>query len=175
MESRGELQVGERIGGRFEVVAFVGWGGFGEVYRMRDLRLDTEVAVKILRSAERQLPQVRADFLEEARRQARLRDHPHVVIIYEAPELRHRGGPFPMIVMEWMAGGSLQGRLAGGRRLAVGEACRLGAEVAWALERAAQEGLVHRDVKPLNVLLDGEGRAKLGDFGIAKVMRHGIH
>ncbi len=93
-----ELHIGEVVGERFRVLAYLGGGGFGEVYRMQDLRLQTEVAVKILRAGDRRLPEARADFISEARKQAQLRKIPHVVTIYEAGELEYHGVAFPYIV-----------------------------------------------------------------------------
>ena len=167
-----ELQVGEELGTRFRVTAFLGGGSFGEVYRMRDLQLDIDVAVKILRTVERSLPEARASFVNEARKQARLRHVPHVVLIYEAGELDYRGNPFPYIVMELLEGGNLRDRMDGEELAPVAEVCRFGAEIALALVAAAELNLVHRDIKPLNVLLDAHGHAKLSDFGLAKVSEH---
>ena len=106
-----ELQVGEELGTRFRVLGFLGGGSFGEVYRMRDLQLEIDVAVKILRASERSLPEARASFIAEARKQAKLRHVPQVVVIHEAGELEYRGSPFPYIVMELLeacAGGSVR-------------------------------------------------------------------
>ena len=167
-----ELQMGEALGTRFRVTAFLGGGSFGEVYRMRDLQLDIDVAVKILRAAERTLPDARESFVAEARKQARLRHVPQVVVIYETGELDYRGGPFPYIVMELLVGGSLRDRISKEQPAPVAEACRFGAEIAVALIAAAEQNLIHRDIKPLNVLLDARGHAKLSDFGLAKVSEH---
>ena len=165
-----ELQVGEELGTRFRVLGFLGGGSFGEVYRMRDLQLEIDVAVKILRASERSLPEARASFIAEARKQAKLRHVPQVVVIHEAGELEYRGSPFPYIVMELLEGGSLRGRISKERPAPVADACRFGAEIAVALTAAAEQNLIHRDIKPLNVLLDAHGHAKLSDFGLAKVL-----
>ncbi len=154
-----ELPIGEVIDARFRVLAYLGGGGFGEVYRMQDITLEREVVVKILRAEERRLPEARAEFIAEGRKQARLRDDANVVTIYEAGELRYRGEPFPYIVMECLHDGQLP----------VAKACRLGAELAGVLA-VAEQNRIHREVKPLNTLLDAQGHAKLDDLGLAKVL-----
>ena len=165
-----ELQVEEELGTRFRVTAFLGGGSFGEVYRMRDLRLDLDVAVKIMRAAERSSPEARASFIAEARKQARLRHVPQVVGIYETGELDYHDGPFPYIVMELLEGGSLRDRIKQEQPMPLAEACFFGVEIALALTAAGEEHLIHRDIKPANVLLDTHGHAKLSDFGLAKVL-----
>ena len=165
-----ELQNGEVIGERFKVLEYLGGGTFGEVYRAEDLNLQTEIALKILRAPARAVAADRQGFLEEARRQATLRDRQHVVPIYDAGEVPHQRGPLPFIAMRYLPGGSLADRLAARYWLGVEGACRIGAEIASALAAAAAKHIVHRDVKPLNILLDEDGHAWLADFGLAKAM-----
>ena len=153
---------GGRPLGRFELLEEVGAGSFGTVYRARDPQLDRFVAVKIPRAG--QLTG-RADldrFLREARSVARLR-HPGIVPIHEVGE--HDGLPF--LVSEYIQGLALSDRMSAGR-LPPREAAELVAAVADALHYAHGQGVVHRDVKPSNVLLDAGGRPHLMDFGLAK-------
>ena len=159
------------IDGRFELIARLGGGGMGLVWRARDLMLQREVALKEVRSPDpavygsdpSEAHVVRERVLREAQALARLH-HPNVVTIYhivDTPELAH-----PWLVMELVTGGSLEGRLKQGT-LTVPEAARIGRGVLAALRAAHAAGIQHRDVKPGNVLLRADGTPVLTDFGIA--------
>ncbi|WP_234534556.1 serine/threonine-protein kinase [Streptomyces shenzhenensis] len=161
------------VDGRFELVARLGGGGMGMVWRATDLVLRRSVAVKEVRPADPGLAEwdpeaarlLRERVLREARALARV-DHPNVVTIHHIVD----GGPgtYPWIVMELVTGGSLADRLAVGPMNPV-EAARIGREVLAALRAAHEAGIEHRDVKPANVLLRPDGRPVLTDFGIAAV------
>jgi tetratricopeptide (TPR) repeat protein len=152
----------ELIGARFELEALVGAGGMGQIYRARD-RLDgSQVAVKLLHDAEDEVRAAR--FLDEARLLGTL-DHPGIVR-YVAHGLTR--GRTPYLAMEWLEGDNLSARLAGGA-LSVNEASALVARAAAALGAAHAAGIVHRDVKPSNLILVGGSvaRIKVVDFGLA--------
>ena len=152
------LTSGTRLGA-FEIVSFLGAGGVGEVYRARDTRLDRTVAIKMLRAADLG----RADrFRREARAVSRL-NHPHICSLYDVAEFD--GAPY--LVMEYVDGRTLADRLEDGP-LPVQEALTHGIEICEALDRAHAQGVVHRDVKPSNVMLT-RGGVKLLDFGVAKL------
>ena len=157
---------GAVLGGRYELRALVGRGGMGEVYEAADPVLDRTVAVKVLR------PELAADrrsaarFEREARMAARL-SHPRIVAVYDAG--RHDDRVF--IVMEHVAGPTLVDVLHRGGPLGAATVAGLGADVADALAHAHERGVVHRDVTPGNVMLDGEGQAKVLDFGIARAAK----
>ncbi|MFD3696261.1 serine/threonine-protein kinase [Streptomyces sp. NPDC058646] len=166
------------IGGRFELVEPLGSGGMGTVWRARDIALDRDVALKEVRppdpataAAQPGLAvQLRERAVREARALARLA-HPHVVTIHHIVDPAAEGGAggadaHPWIVMELVRGGSLHGRLESGP-MPVAQVLRLGLEVLSALRAAHAEGVLHRDVKPANVLLRPDGGAVLTDFGIA--------
>ncbi|WP_194925232.1 serine/threonine-protein kinase [Catenulispora pinisilvae] len=164
-------QGGYVIDGRFELLARLGGGGMGLVWRARDLMLQREVALKEVRSPDPSLHGsdpaearvVRERVLREAQALARLH-HPNVVTIHhivDSVELAH-----PWLVMELVTGGSLDG-LLDERDLTVGEAMRIGRGVLGALRAAHAAGIQHRDVKPANVLLRADGTPVLTDFGIA--------
>ncbi len=160
-ESRkGEL-VGRRLGG-YLLEGLLGAGGMAEVYRARDEKLDREVAVKVLPAALATEPGYVQRFRTEAKRFAGL-DHPHVVPVYHFED----EGPLLYLVMPILKE-SLRDRLRREGWLAPDEAGRLVGEVAAALAVAHGQGLVHRDVKPENILLDESGAALLTDFGIAR-------
>jgi hypothetical protein len=140
----------------------LGRGSAKEVWLAHDLTLDRPVALSRLKGA---APDARERVRREARLMARLGDHPQVVTVHDVIE---DGGAL-LIVARYMAGGSLTARLAAapGHRLPVAEVVGIGAELAGALAHAHDHGVVHRDVKPDNIWLAGDGSAALGDFGIA--------
>jgi serine/threonine-protein kinase len=151
------------LGSRYRLGEPIAAGGMGSVYRAVDETLDRQVAVKVLRRDLADDP----TFLERFRREARAAAavaHPGVAGVYDYGEL----GGQPFIVMELVEGETLAERIAVRGRLPWTEAFELGEQVARALATAHAHGLVHRDVKPANVLVGSDGRAKVTDFGIAK-------
>jgi serine/threonine protein kinase len=155
----------QRIG-EYDVQAVLGRGGIGVVYRATDRALARDVAIKVLRADLADNDSLRERFLREARAAAALR-HDNVVAIYGVGQ----HGDQPYLVMEYVPGGSLADRLVRKGKLPGPEVVRLGIEVASSLSAAHARGIIHRDVKPGNVLWDAEaGRYKLTDFGLAKAM-----
>ncbi|HLH24564.1 MAG TPA: protein kinase, partial [Chloroflexota bacterium] len=155
---------GEIVQGRYAVGEQLGEGGDATIYRAEDLRLGRDVALKFLRRELRADPTFVARFEREARSAARL-DHPHIIPVYEYGEA---AGTY-YLVMQYLPGGDLRARLRDGP-LPVATAVRLAAEVAEALGAAHAKGIVHRDVKPANILLTEDEHAKVTDFGIAKML-----
>jgi len=144
-----------------EILELVGLGGAAEVYRALDRSHGREVAVKVL--SERAEPEMVARFVREARALERLQ-HPHIVGLYAAGE--EAGQRY--IVMELVRGGSLREKLQR-KPMPWPEACRIVRQVASALAFAHAQGIVHRDIKPGNILFDEDGQAKLTDFGLARL------
>ncbi|CAM5248059.1 Serine/threonine-protein kinase PknD [Streptomyces alboniger] len=161
-------EVGRLLAGRYRVVAQLGRGGMGVVWRAVDEVLGREVAVKELRTYTDadgpELAGLRLRMQREARAAARVR-HPGVVAVHDVAEVDGR----PLIIMELVDGPSLDGVLRERGTLDPREAAGIGAEVMDALAAAHRAGVLHRDVKPGNILLDRSGRVVLTDFGIAKV------
>ena len=149
---------------RYELERHVARGGMADIYLGRDRRLGREVAVKVLR------PELSADeeyigrFRDEARAAAQL-NHPNIVSVFDWGS--DAGDAY--IVMEWVDGPTLADELRADAPLPVARAARLGADIAAALAYAHEKDVIHRDVKPSNVLLAPTGHAKVADFGIAKV------
>jgi len=152
----------QRLAGRYELGELLGRGGMGEVRAATDHRLGRPVAVKLLRADLAGDAEVRARFEAEGRAAARL-SHPNVVAVYDTGE--DDGQPF--IVMERLPGETLADEIAKAP-LSAGRSRRVGAQVLAALQVAHDAGIVHRDVKPGNVLFAEDGIWKVGDFGIAK-------
>ena len=144
------LTPGSRLGG-YSVIALVGRGGMGEVYRARDSRLDRDVALKLLPDGEVSTPSRRTRFEREARALASL-SHPNIASIYgvEAGPPHPGGAATTVIVMEMVEGETLADRLAQGA-LPLDEALHVAGQVAAALEAAHEKGIIHRDLKPANV------------------------
>jgi eukaryotic-like serine/threonine-protein kinase len=140
----------------------IGHGGMGDIYLARDSLLDREVAIKVLAERQAQDDSTRERFTREALAAARLSSEPGTVTIFDVGEWNGR----PFIVMEYLGGGSLESRL-GGDRPPVGRALTWLEQAARALDAAHAQGVVHRDVKPGNLLLDDAGEVHVADFGIA--------
>jgi Tol biopolymer transport system component len=156
------LAPGTRLG-PYEVLAPLGAGGMGEVYKARDTRLDRTVAIKVLPESLSATPELRARFEREARAVSSL-NHPHICTLYDIG--REQGVDY--LVMEHIEGETLAARLEKGP-LSTPEVLRHAAEIADALDKAHRQGMVHRDLKPGNVMLTKSG-AKLLDFGLARVI-----
>ena len=144
----------------------VGRGGFSTVYRARQVALDRVVALKVL-DVDVDDPAVERRFLREVRLTSALTGHPHVVTVLDAG-LTGRGEPY--LTMEYFERGSLQERLAASGPLPVAEVLDIGVKIAGALEAAHRAGILHRDVKPQNILVSRFGEPALADFGIARLV-----
>ena len=155
--------VGMCLNGRYRLDARIGSGGMSTVYRAFDITLERPVAVKLMH---REIASD-SDQLERFRREARAvaqLSHPHIVGVIDAGEEDGR----PYIVFEYVEGETLKGRIRRMGRLPIDEAIAYAIEIARALGAAHARGIVHRDIKPQNVLVDEEGSAKVTDFGIAR-------
>jgi hypothetical protein len=149
---------------QLEVLGLLGQGGMGAVYQARQTKLDRLVALKILPPEAGRDPTFAARFAREARTLARL-SHPHIVSVHDFGE----AGGLYYFLMEYVDGANLRQSLQGGRP-GLAETLKVFAQVCDALQYAHEEGVVHRDVKPENILLDRRGRVKMADFGLAKLL-----
>ena len=160
------LEFQSALAGRYSLERELGRGGMGVVYLAREVRLDRLVAIKLLPPRLAATPGLKDRFLREARMAARL-SHPNIVPIFAVDEI----DPFVFYAMAFVDGETLAHRVETRGPLPPGEATRLLREVAWALAYAHAQGVIHRDVKPENILLEASGRALVTDFGIARVTR----
>lgn len=162
--------IGTLLNDRFRLEEQIGSGGMSTVYRAFDPTLERWVAIKLMHRDISEDPDQLERFRREARAVARL-SHPHVVTVIDFGE----DGGTPYIVLEYIEGETLKDRIRRMKRLPVAEAVAYAIEIGRALTAAHSERLVHRDVKPQNVLIDMEGRAKVTDFGIARSLEvHGL-
>ncbi|MBI3081016.1 MAG: protein kinase [candidate division NC10 bacterium] len=150
--------------GRYQVLAEVGRGAMGVVYKAQDPRIGRLVAIKTVAGAAAARGEFLARFTREAQAAGRL-SHPHIVTVYDAGE----EGAEPFIAMEFVEGETLEARLRSGGPLPWREAVQVAADVADALAYAHAHGIVHRDIKPANIMLTPDGRAKVMDFGVARL------
>ena len=156
------LQPGSTLG-PYEILALIGAGGMGEVYRARDPRLNREVAIKVLPADRVGDDDRRRRFIQEAHAASAL-NHPHIITIHEIES----ANGYDFIVMEYVRGKSLDALIPRhGMRL--GEVLRIAIPVADALAAAHARGIIHRDLKPANVMVSADGAVKVLDFGLAKL------
>ncbi|MDP6932862.1 MAG: serine/threonine-protein kinase, partial [Myxococcota bacterium] len=151
--------------GRYELSQVLGDGGMATVYRARDSILQVERAIKVMATSLATDDRMRTRFLTEARTMAMLR-HPNIVTVYDVG----MEGSRPYIVMEMISGGTLMELISDQGFLPVEQACGFIAGMLRGLHSAHEQGVVHRDVKPHNLLITSEGTPKLTDFGIARIM-----
>ncbi|HJW13198.1 MAG TPA: serine/threonine-protein kinase, partial [Thermoanaerobaculia bacterium] len=158
------LAAGSKLG-PYEIVSAIGAGGMGEVYRAKDPRLGRDVAVKVLPASFSQDADRLRRFEQEARA-AGVLNHPNITAVYDIGT--HEGAPY--VVQELLEGETLRQELAGGR-LSPRKAIEHGVQIAQGLAAAHDKGIVHRDLKPENVFVTKDGRAKILDFGLAKLVQ----
>jgi eukaryotic-like serine/threonine-protein kinase len=157
------LQLGAKLG-PYEILSPLGAGGMGEVYRARDSRLEREVAIKVLPESFASDPDRLRRFEQEARAASQL-NHPNIVVVHDFGT--HEGSPY--VVQELLEGETLGERLEQGA-LATRKAVEVALEIARGLAAAHEKGIVHRDLKPENIFLTSDGRVKILDFGLAKLI-----
>ena len=160
------LGPGVRLG-PYEIIAAIGAGGMGEVYRARDTKLNRDVALKILPAAFSSDPDRLARFHREAQVLASL-NHPHIGAIYGFED----SGETHALVLEFVDGPTLADRIAQGP-IPIDEALPIAIQIAGALEAAHEQGIIHRDLKPANIKLRADGTVKVLDFGLAKLAEAG--
>lgn len=157
------------LGGRYELGGPLGYGGMAEVHRGRDLRLGRDVAVKVLRSDLARDPGFQARFRREAQNAAAL-NHPSIVAVYDTGEDPEANGTLPFIVMEYVEGRTLKDVLVAEGRLMPQRALEITADICAALDFSHRNGIIHRDMKPGNVMMTPNGTVKVMDFGIARAI-----
>jgi Tol biopolymer transport system component len=161
------LSAGEKLG-PYEILAPIGAGGMGEVYRARDAKLHRDVALKILPDAFAADPERLARFQREAQVLASL-NHPHIAAIYGLEE----AGRVRALVLELVEGPTVADRIAQGP-IPLDEALPIARQIAEALEAAHEQGIIHRDLKPANIKLRPDGTVKVLDFGLAKALEPAV-
>ncbi|GAB1643792.1 Stk1 family PASTA domain-containing Ser/Thr kinase [Krasilnikovia sp. MM14-A1259] len=161
------------LGGRYQVGELLGYGGMAEVHRGRDLRLGRDVAIKMLRTDLARDATFQERFRREAQNAAAL-NHPAIVAVYDTgEEISSTGEKLPFIVMEYVNGRTLKEVLAAEQRIQPRRALEIIADICAALEFSHRHGIIHRDIKPGNVMMTQNGQVKVMDFGIARALASG--
>ncbi|MCA2212794.1 Stk1 family PASTA domain-containing Ser/Thr kinase [Jidongwangia harbinensis] len=161
------------LGGRYQVGELLGYGGMAEVHRGRDLRLGRDVAIKMLRTDLARDATFQERFRREAQNSAAL-NHPAIVAVYDTgEEVSAAGEKQPFIVMEFVNGRTLKEVLAAEQRIQPRRALEIIADICAALEFSHRHGIIHRDIKPGNVMITQNGQVKVMDFGIARALASG--
>ena len=155
--------------GEFEIGIRLGVGGMGQVFKARQASLDREVALKVLPAQSAQNQEMKDRFFREARSAAKL-VHPNVVQVYAVGE----ENDVPYFAMEYVRGADLGKRLEEGQQFSTREILNISSSVVMALAAAEEHGIVHRDVKPGNIMIDEKGVVKVMDFGLAKATTTGV-
>src|SRR5829696_2439561 len=161
------LVTGTRLGA-YEILAPIGAGGMGEVFRARDTKLNRDVAIKVLPAVFATDAERLARFTREAQTLASL-NHPNIAHIHGLEE----SGGVRALVMELVEGEDLSQRIARGP-IPIDEALPIARQIAEALEAAHEHGIIHRDLKPANIKITADGRVKVLDFGLAKAIEVGV-
>ena len=159
----------QHLSDRYRLDEIVGLGGMSEVHRGRDLRLDRDVAIKVLRADLARNPGSYLRFRLEARHAAAL-NHPAIVAVFDTGEAQTPTGPQPYIVMEYVEGRTLRDIVANDGPLASNHALEVIADVCQALSFSHRHGIIHRDIKPANIMIGNTGGVKVMDFGIARAI-----
>jgi serine/threonine-protein kinase len=157
---------------RYELGDTLGYGGMSEVHKGRDVRLSRDVAVKVLRADLARDPQFQLRFRREAQNAAAL-NHPAIVAVYDTGEVESEFGPLPYIVMEFVDGQTLREIVKGTGPLSQQRVIEVMADVCAALDFSHRHGIIHRDVKPANIMITKSGAVKVMDFGIARALADG--
>ncbi|MET8152851.1 Stk1 family PASTA domain-containing Ser/Thr kinase [Actinoplanes sp. NPDC049668] len=161
------------LGGRYQVGELLGYGGMAEVHKGRDLRLGRDVAIKMLRTDLARDATFQERFRREAQNSAAL-NHPAIVAVYDTgEEVSSTGEKLPFIVMEFVNGRTLKEVLAAEQRIQPRRALEMTADICAALEFSHRHGIIHRDIKPGNVMITQNGQVKVMDFGIARALASG--
>lgn len=158
-----EISLGSIVSGKYRIIKELGRGGMGIVYKAQDQRLKRNVAIKFLHPESVREQEARQRFIQEAQAAAAL-DHPNICSVYEVSEASDQS----FIIMSYIKGFSLKERLKSGP-LNIDQALKIATQVAEGLKEAHEKGIVHRDVKPANIMLTDKGQAKIMDFGLAKL------
>ncbi len=163
---------GNLLGDRYQVGDTLGFGGMSEVHRGRDVRLGRDVAIKVLRADLARDPTFQTRFRREAQNAASL-NHPAIVAVYDTGEMLGDGVTLPYIVMEYVDGETLRDVVKREGPMAPKRAMEITADICAALDFSHRHGIIHRDVKPANVMLTRAGAVKVMDFGIARAVTDG--
>jgi serine/threonine protein kinase/Tfp pilus assembly protein PilF len=164
MEEMAREMIGKSIS-HYRIIEKIGQGGMGEVYLAEDTKLNRKVALKFLPPQYVSDQDLKTRFKREAQAAAAL-NHPNIITIHEVSEYEGR----PYMAMEYVEGGSLRD-LIGADKMSVAQVTNLAAQISEGLAKAHQAGIVHRDIKPQNILIDADGRPRICDFGLAKLRR----
>ncbi|HEY9264524.1 MAG TPA: Stk1 family PASTA domain-containing Ser/Thr kinase, partial [Mycobacterium sp.] len=159
----------QHLSDRYEVGEILGFGGMSEVHLARDLRLHRDVAIKVLRADLARDPSFYLRFRREAQNAAAL-NHPAIVAVYDTGEAETPTGPLPYIVMEYVDGVTLRDIVHGEGPMPSQRAIEVIADACQALNFSHQHGIIHRDVKPANIMISKNGAVKVMDFGIARAL-----
>ncbi|MFC9994477.1 Stk1 family PASTA domain-containing Ser/Thr kinase [Nocardia sp. NPDC127526] len=159
----------KNLSSRYELGEIIGFGGMSEVHKARDMRLGRDVAIKVLRADLARDPTFYLRFKREAQNAAAL-NHPAIVAVYDTGEAEIDGGPLPYIVMEYVDGDTLRDIVRGKGPLPPRRAMEIIADVCAALDFSHRNGIVHRDMKPANIMINRAGAVKVMDFGIARAI-----
>lgn len=159
----------KNLSARYELGEIIGFGGMSEVHKARDLRLNRDVAIKVLRADLARDPTFYLRFKREAQNAAAL-NHPAIVAVYDTGEAELENGPLPYIVMEYVDGETLRDIVRNEGPLPPRRAMSVLADVCAALDFSHDAGIVHRDMKPANIMINQAGSVKVMDFGIARAI-----